>query len=769
LLSLIFIIMISVISGITTVVQDIETALLWPVALWGMLIGWLLAWSGIPGRWSLVINFVIGLLIIILQAGQLGGPVWRFIWAVINFLRASISENLSPDIVSMQLAWSEIAFISGDVFQRLSMWVRSLIQRAPNLDVVVITWIWSWVIWITSAWASWSIRRLSKPLWAIVPAAVVVSVVLTYTVGRGILLVPIMGATLALLGIVTHDERVKKWERSGIDYAATIREEMTLVILGISFAAMVISLIVPSVSISSIFRPVRDFLQEQVEERENLVRSLGLEPYRGGDGADLGLAAGVTGLPRSHLIGSGPELSKQVVMVVFVTSGWIDADARNAEPLYWRSLTFDEYNGAGWSSGRTRSRSYQAGEKFAFDRGDSLRAITQEVRVKRDQGGLLYAAGGFSSADQPFRAVWRRPENEGEFGEYLPDLIGVTVDASSYRVQSYVPIFSQDSLQKASQDYPQWVKDRYLVLPEDVPQRVHDLASDLTNSYETAYEKAVSIESYLRSFTYTLDLPAPPEDKDVADYFLFELQRGYCDYYATAMVVLSRSAGIPARLATGFASGIYDQTNDRFIVTEANAHSWVEVFFPEVGWVPFEPTAGLPEIVRPEAPIALPAELEEPPEAFSQTSPGFRWSFSSILFLFVGCLLILMILWDRLEIWLLRRSQPEVAVAKIYQRLYKFSDLLGVAVSLDRTPYEFARQFIDHIQTFVTGSRWESSYQVVYWDIYNLTDCYIQSEYSPRPLTIGDHIRLIKHWVRLRRRLVITLLGYRLSMLFRGE
>jgi transglutaminase-like putative cysteine protease len=118
----------------------------------------------------------------------------------------------------------------------------------------------------------------------------------------------------------------------------------------------------------------------------------------------------------------------------------------------------------------------------------------------------------------------------------------------------------------------------------------------LTSAEPTPYDRARAIEQYLRTFPYSLDVPHPPPDQDLVDYFLNDLRKGYCDYYASAMVVLARAAGIPARLAIGYANGTYDLNSRRFLVTEADAHSWVEVFFPNIGWVAFEPTAGRPAL-----------------------------------------------------------------------------------------------------------------------------------------------------------------------------
>ena len=109
----------------------------------------------------------------------------------------------------------------------------------------------------------------------------------------------------------------------------------------------------------------------------------------------------------------------------------------------------------------------------------------------------------------------------------------------------------------------------------------------------------MAIQDYLRQFPYSLQVPGSPTNRDVADFFLFDLQKGYCDYFATTMAVMVRAVGIPSRLVTGFSSGSYDYTSDRFVVVQSNAHSWVEVFFPGIGWVEFEPTTNQLPFTRP--------------------------------------------------------------------------------------------------------------------------------------------------------------------------
>ena len=126
-----------------------------------------------------------------------------------------------------------------------------------------------------------------------------------------------------------------------------------------------------------------------------------------------------------------------------------------------------------------------------------------------------------------------------------------------------------------------------------------ELARDLTANHDNWFDQAKAIERYFRSgnFTYSqTDVSIPAKDQDYVDQFLFETLTGYCDNFSTSMVTMLRAVDIPARWVKGYTAGNYVGTvgSDGAIyeVTNNNAHSWVEVFFPSQGWVPFEPTRG---------------------------------------------------------------------------------------------------------------------------------------------------------------------------------
>ena len=194
----------------------------------------------------------------------------------------------------------------------------------------------------------------------------------------------------------------------------------------------------------------------------------------------------------------------------------------------------------------------------------------------------------------------------------LPDIVSVRTTRAlaaggSYQATVLVSTATESDLRTAGTEYPGWVLDRYLQLPADIPSRLIDLAQELTTDAGTPYEKALAVRDYLRAMDYALDIEAPPDGADGVDYFLFELQKGYCQYFASAMTVLLRAAGVPSRLAVGYGPGetvdvispgetgglpwpddaigypFGEWQRQQRVFVVRNAHSWSEVFFPGYG------------------------------------------------------------------------------------------------------------------------------------------------------------------------------------------
>ncbi len=147
------------------------------------------------------------------------------------------------------------------------------------------------------------------------------------------------------------------------------------------------------------------------------------------------------------------------------------------------------------------------------------------------------------------------------------------------------------------QAYAGEVYSKYLQLPDTLPKKVKDLASEITSKYTVNYDKARAIEQYLSSnYPYTLNTKSTPKGRDFVDYFLFDLKQGYCTYYASAMAIMLRSVGIPARYVEGYILPPSPESETTYLVTNQQAHAWVEVYFEGFGWLPFEP---LPPLSHP--------------------------------------------------------------------------------------------------------------------------------------------------------------------------
>jgi len=251
------------------------------------------------------------------------------------------------------------------------------------------------------------------------------------------------------------------------------------------------------------------------------------------------------------------------------------------ESRYWQTASFDRYTGSGWV--RTGDlRPYEGEQPGPPGASDRLR---QRVTAKTPLDAMP--------------AAWKPTEVRGQLsratqvtgqGGIRP---GTTVQTNeSYTVVSEVPEYTSAELQSAGTDYPDTIRGVYLQLPDSTSQRLEERTAEVTADAETPYQKAVAIERYLEDEkSYSLQVQRP--DGDVADAFLFEMDAGYCVYYATTMVTMLRSEGVPARFVVGYTPG--ESVEDgKYVVRGYNSHAWVQVYFPDVGWVNFDPTPAGP-------------------------------------------------------------------------------------------------------------------------------------------------------------------------------
>ncbi|WP_305037653.1 transglutaminase domain-containing protein, partial [Halapricum sp. CBA1109] len=201
---------------------------------------------------------------------------------------------------------------------------------------------------------------------------------------------------------------------------------------------------------------------------------------------------------------------------------------------------------------------------------------------------------------------------------------------TTYAGESVRPIDDERALRTAGRNYPAGVADRFTQLPDDTPSRLGSFTDRLTADADSPYEAARTIEAWLETNkTYSLSAQAPETD-NVATTFAFEMDTGYCEYFASTMVAMLRTQDIPARYVVGYSTG-QETSEDTYTVRGMNAHAWVEMYVPDVGWVQFDPTPGQARLAterdalesqRPESPAYDPTEQGSPNETFSPDDPA---------------------------------------------------------------------------------------------------------------------------------------------------
>ena len=738
--------------GLSKIVRGFDLELAWTLVTLGIALGWLLAQSRLSGSPAHLIALIIGIAIILGRVGQLGGPlialvraVANLVWQIVLWLRDALVESKlhePPDAHASLRTLAEFLSDISTLLFRTRDWLSAIASGIPAFDPVAVAITWSLVVWCVVLWAVWSILRRGRTFEAFLPAIVLLAAILAYTGADSAYLAPLLGATLLLMPLASQRVRERVWKHTGIGIAEDLMQDIAMLTIPLAFILLLFAYLTPSVSVQEIVRAAQERIEEQTRDVPRLTDSFGLIPQPTQRTVFDQVRA--PGLPRRHLLGAGQELSQQLAMIVKTDEVISDADAPPRH--YWRGSTYDRYNGRGWTTSATEIVEYRAGESAVAETQPAQRIVEQQVEWL-GAPGLLYATGTLVTADQNFRIAWRSPQDA-----FSASARSETV---TYSVESRVSVVGEKELRTSGVNYPAWVRERYLASLDGIPERVLTLACDLTATAPTPYDRARTLETYLRKFPYTLDVPAPPPNRDVVDYFLFDAKRGYCDYYATAMVVLARAAGLPARLVVGYAPGFYNNFTGQFIVTEADAHSWVEIYFPEYGWIEFEPTASRAPIERAaETPQTEIVELPPSPEPNAlerlSRSEWRAWLWLPATFVVIACAIIA---WSLLDDLRLRRMPPHDAIATLYRRVARFARRLGLPARASHTPNEIGALLREHFAALSRDGRARGLWQSADTRVDALTALYVHASYSPRAPSEQDRASARRVWRELQWRL----------------
>jgi transglutaminase-like putative cysteine protease len=453
-------------------------------------------------------------------------------------------------------------------------------------------------MWILAYFSAWAIFRWQRVWWAVIVCGVALLLNINYTT-EDMTVYLILFLLFSLLLVVRASLALyeQEWRSEHVGYSSELISVFLRAGLLISLVVILLAWVAPVALASRPFQPFWDKVGEpwrQFQDKSSRIfRDLNYqnEPP-------------LVVLGQRRMFFGGP--------VNLADTPIADVDAPAGR--YWRVLVFHEYTSDGWLSNDPDVILIGEDEQdLAFPEFELRNEITQTITLHRDWtvGDALIAAAQPLRSDLPLRASVSFVTHEDDLARsadapYFPPAPGdpsvlssrqPLAEGDSYQFLSSLTEADEESLMQAGTSYPDWVVPRYLELPDALPNRVRSLAEQLTEDFESPYEKAKAVERYLRRIPYDEQIEGPGIMQDGVDYFLFDARAGYCDYYASAMTVMLRSVGVPARYVRGYSQGFKEEGQYRLL--ESDGHAWPEVFFPGFGWVEFEPTGGEPPLSRP--------------------------------------------------------------------------------------------------------------------------------------------------------------------------
>jgi protein-glutamine gamma-glutamyltransferase len=261
--------------------------------------------------------------------------------------------------------------------------------------------------------------------------------------------------------------------------------------------------------------------------------------------------------------------------------------------LRWRGLALWHFDGVRWTNPPSQidlvdaRRGGLPASPQRRSRATGGRSIEYAVNLEPQPTGRLFLAGLPQRIRVP---VWTLLVDDA--GSFL--VRGRLTNTLRYEVESWIPPPAEAAPGRAMEVFGEEFAGKYLALPH-IDARIPELARQITAEYPEPLRKAEALEQYLRNeFGYTIDLPLQRQPDPLAS-FLFDRRAGHCEYFASAMVVMLRTLGIPARMAAGFAGGVFNPVSSLQIIRASDAHAWVEAYLPHHGWVSFDPTPRAPD------------------------------------------------------------------------------------------------------------------------------------------------------------------------------
>lgn len=507
---------------------------------------------------------------------------------------------------------------------RLLIILDQILQQKPVTDNLFFNLLMASLFWALSLYAGYSLTRYGNPWRAIIPAGLVMIVIHAYDPFFSIRTWFLAGYIFLALLLVARLHFVNlqyQWKNNGTYLPPYVGLDSLRLGLITTIILVLFAWTVPAVASAvpqaeqvwlNATRPWMDVRNRLSNVFYSLQASVGVVSDFYGDTLPLG---------------RGNPLSDTTILNV-------EAPPRPSTNVryYWRSRVYDTYED-GWTSSLPAVQDVTPDESnLNYPEYDSRAPTTFSITT----------AFPIQNLHTPSQPVWvSRPgeaflainsDGSADVSHFKANPVLRAGDI--YQVEASLSAATVKELREAGTDYPDWVTDRYLQLPETITPRTLELAAELAVDFENPYDITQAITNFLRTnLEYNDTVPEPPEGQEPIDWILFDHKQAFCNYYASAEIVMLRSLGIPARLAVGYAEGerisiggIEDVPTiqsggenipqdiqvegDIFNVRHRDAHAWPEVFFPNIGWVEFEPTVSQQPILRP---LGIFSDSVEPP------------------------------------------------------------------------------------------------------------------------------------------------------------
>jgi transglutaminase-like putative cysteine protease len=491
------------------------------------------------------------------------------------------------------LTWRDQAT---ELIIRSLIWARVLAGGGRGEDILLFLAALCLLCWILAYGTAWMVFRRGWAWRAVLANALLFLINYTYVLPKPTAaFFVLLGASLLLVVYQNVLQRQAAWDAQQIDYpdllplrfVSTAAVVCGVLILLTAFLPGEVSIDRATRTWESLSRPFR-LARETWEDAFSTITA----PPGAGSGAFTARGAALGG---ARLLNNDPVM-----------------EVRSTAFEYWRAVAFDKYDAGGWqnTTGELARSILGAGTAeqartpldtempLPITETRARQVVQQTFTMTADRLDDLVMAGGTPvQVTLPTLVEHAYSEQNGARQPNYDDLALIAAAermraGTVYTVTALVSRADVASLRAAGADYPAWVRERYLQLPDSITDRTRERALEIvtTAGATTPYDQAFAIQEALRVLTYNERIPNPPAGVEPVDWFLFEQREGYCDYFASSMVVMLRSLGIPARWVRGYAGGEFDAERGVYVVRESIAHSWPEVYFPGFGWERFEPT-----------------------------------------------------------------------------------------------------------------------------------------------------------------------------------